>query len=217
MNFKYKYLSIITLLILFACNTKSENKRIPIYIEPFYNSQPFKINVEKYNEELKSEDKDAIIKLSNEIKSNKDNIELMTMFVLATRLYDLGLKDEASYWYYTAGLRRNVFKETLIADASSGEYKMALDAYYKLLGEYINGYSFGDLDKTIKITNQIIEESQNLKSFSRLYPNYQFDDTKLDEAIENSINDRKELISYIEENREEIKKARKENGIENKY
>lgn len=217
MNFKLKYLSIITMFILFACNKKSESKIIPIYVEPFYNSQPFTINVEKYNDELKTDDKDAIIKLSNEMKLNKDNVELMTMFVLATRLYDLGLKDEASYWYFTAGFRRNVFKQTVISDVSSEEYKMALDAYYKLLGEYINGYSFGDLDKTIKITNQIIEENQNLKSFSKLYPNYQFDEVKLSEAIENSINDRKELISYIEKNREEIKKARKENGVENKY
>lgn len=39
---------------LVSCNNESE--RIPIYVEPWYNSEPFTIQVGKFSDVLKSED-----------------------------------------------------------------------------------------------------------------------------------------------------------------
>ena len=201
---------------LISCN----GNRAPIYIEPYYNSEPFKINVGAYSEELKNADKNNILEVADKIKANVDNVNIHTLFVLATRLYDLKKKDEAVFWYYTASLRRNVFKRTAIDNrhgTPSGEIAQALDAYKKLLGVYVNGYALGDVDKNIEICKAVIAENKNMKPLDKAYPNLKFDDSKFAEAVAEAVEDRVGFIAYMLKNREMIKEQRTENGMDNKY
>ena len=218
------YISALLSIVLFSCNLKSEKKSakkpIGIYVEPYYNSDPFKINVGSYSEALKTADEETILDVAQKIKSNIDKVDLMTMYVLSTRLYDLNRKDEAVYWFYTASFRRNVFKQTVLDSqhgTEAGEFTQALDAFKTVLGEYVNGYALGDIDKNIETITAVIADNRNMKSLSTVYPSLKFDEAKLPEAIKNAVNDRDEFIKYMSDNRAEIKKQRTQNGIDGKY
>ena len=214
------YITALFSLIFCSCNTKSANDRIGIYIEPYYNSSPFKINVGPYSEALKSDDEEKILDLAQTIKTDIDKVDLMTLYVLSTRLYDLNKKDEAVYWFYTASFRRNVLKQIALENergTDAGEFIQALDSYKTLLGEYVNGYALGDIDKNIEICKAVIEDNRNMKSLSTIYPTLKFDNAKLPEAIQNAVKDREDFIKFMNINREEIKEKRTENGIDGKY
>ncbi|MGV8993730.1 MAG: hypothetical protein ACOH1O_06460 [Flavobacterium sp.] len=214
------YITALFSLIFSACNTKAAGERIGIYIEPYYNSSPFKINVGPYSEALKSNDEAKILDLAQKIKADIDRVDLMTLYVLSTRLYDLNKKDEAVYWFYTASFRRNVFKQTVLDSqhgTEAGEFTQALDAFNTVLGEYVNGYALGQIDKNIEIITAVIADNRNMKSLSTVYPSLKFDEPKLPEAIKNAVNDREEFIKYMSANGAEIKKQRTQNGIDGKY
>ena len=214
------YITALFSLIFSSCSTKSADERIGIYIEPYYNSSPFKINVGPYSEPLKSNDEAKILDLAQTIKTDIDKVDLMTLYVLSTRLYDLNKKDEAVYWFYTASLRRNVFKQITVENGhgtEAGELIQALDAFKTLLGEYVNGYALGDIDKNIEICKAVIADNRDMKSLSTVYTTLKFDDTKLPEAIQIAVKDREDFIKFMDFNREEIKAKRTENGIDGKY
>lgn len=222
------YFFVLIAMGLVSCNSKSTKESdninttsiIPIYIEPYYNSNPFKINVGEYSEQLKTTDEKQILETAQTIKTNIDKVNVETLFVLSNRLYDLKQKDEAVYWYYTASFRRNVFKQTAIDNNNGAEIReltQAFDAYRKLLGEYVNGYAFGDIDKNIEICREVIKDNAQMKSLSTAYPEFKFDDTKLEEVVKDGVIDREKFILFMKDNREDIKKQRIENGIENKY
>ncbi len=218
------YITALLSLALFSCNTDTAKnpvkEPIGIYVEPYYNSNPFKINVGSYSEALKTNDDEKILEVAETIKSNIDKVDLMTLFVLSTRLYDLNKKDEAVYWFYTASFRRNVFKKIALDNrhgTEAGELSQALDAFKQLLGEYVNGYAFGQIDKNIEICKAVIADNSNMKTLSMVYPTLKFDDTKLEEAVKNAVTDRQEFIKYMSDNKAEIKEQRTQNGIDGKY
>ncbi|MEO5911634.1 MAG: hypothetical protein ABIP95_12145 [Pelobium sp.] len=222
------YISVILAIALSSCNSKSAKQadkepvkeRIGIYVEPYYNSNPFKINVGSYSEALKTNDEKKILEVAKTIKSNIDKVDLMTMYVLSTRLYDLNKKDEAVYWFYTASFRRNVFKQTVLDNehgTEAGELTQALDAFKQLLGEFVNGYALGQIDKNIEIIKAVVADNSNMKSLSTVYPTLKFDEAKLPEAIKNAVKDREDFIKYMNDNRAEIKAKRTENGIDGNY
>ncbi len=72
----------------------------------------------------------------------------MTMMVLAIRLYDVGLRDDAVFWFYVAKDRYIVMSEVL--DVKTQALAQADDAvrnFSTLAGPFINGYAFCDLAK----------------------------------------------------------------------
>jgi hypothetical protein len=70
------------------------------------------------------------------------------MMVLAIRLYDVGLRDDAVFWFYAAKDRYIVMSEVL--DTKTQLLAQADDAvksFATLAGPVINGYAFCDLAK----------------------------------------------------------------------
>ena len=214
------YIFAFLIIGLISCKPKTVKDIAPIYVEPYYNSNPFKINVGDYSEQLKTDDDKKILEVAQSIISNIDKVNIQTLFVLSNRLYDLKKKDEAIYWFYTSSFRRNVFKQTVNGNnhgTESGELTQAMDTYKKLLGEYVNGYALGNIDKNVEICKTVVAENSKMKTLSIAYPNLKFDDTKLETAIKNAATDREEFIKYMLDNKDEIKKQRTQNGIDNKY
>jgi len=72
----------------------------------------------------------------------------MTLMVLAIRLYDVGLRDDAVFWFYVAKDRYIVMADVL--DVKTQLLAQADDAvcnFSFLAGPFINGYAFCDLAK----------------------------------------------------------------------
>lgn len=197
---------------------------MPIYITPFYNSEGSKIDVGENSKKLAKADSKTILEISTELKKEKDKLRAEVMYVTAIRLYDLGHKDEAVYWFYTAQYRARVFN-SILDEAKVGtigseafELRQAYGAFNQLAGEYINGYAFGELPKLEKTLLKVMEEGKSLPKFGDVYPKVNFVDeaqwTEKNQEVSKGLSG---LTEYIKTNADSIKEQRKKNRIEGKY
>jgi len=194
---------------------------MPIYITPFYASNGPQISVGEKSKALQNADADTILQLSNELKKQRDKLRVEVMYVLAIRLYDLGQKDEAIYWFYTAQFRARVFGGILAdSKALSGafELKEAYNAFFQLVGPYVNGYAFGDLASLEKTLLVVLEESKSMPNYAELYPGISFvpEDKRAETNAEVS-KGLSDLIESLKTNAAQIKEQRAKSGVEGKY
>ncbi len=128
---------------------------------------------------MKNADSKTILEVCKELKKDKDKLRAEVMFVAAIRLYDLGQKDEAVYWFYTAQYQARVFMSILevnrdgLADESVGANQPYI-AFLALLGPYINKYAMRDPAKLEKTLKTVVDEGKSLPKFRELYPEVAF-------------------------------------------
>jgi hypothetical protein len=129
-------------------------RQVGIYVQPFYEStrtpgaQPQVRVGKQYDALLSSSRREDILAARDLIVAAPKLVTPMTLMVLAIRLYDVGLRDEAVFWFYVAKERTIVMsdvldtKTQLLAQADD-----AVRAFATLAGPIINGYAFCDLVK----------------------------------------------------------------------
>jgi len=203
---------------------QSAPARMPIYITPYYNSDPLQVNVGPHSEELASATTKTAGELATKLKQEWATLPVETMYVLAIRLYDLGLKDQAVYWFYTAQLRARLLSALLPAGMPARignegfERIQAHRSFHQLAGTYINGYAFGQLEQLEKTLRQVKSESEQLPPFNTIYPQLELIEEHLwaekNQEVATGID---KLLEYIADNAEEIKTIRKQRGMEGKY
>lgn len=129
-------------------------KRIPIKVLPYYQAArhpddpPLIAVAPQYDKLLASTHADDIRRARDEIARDPARITPMTMMVLAIRLYDVGLRDDAVFWFYAA--KNRYYMLTRVADMKSPELApvaSAMNAFVRLAGPAINGYAFCDVEK----------------------------------------------------------------------
>jgi hypothetical protein len=70
----------------------------------------------------------------------------MTLMVLAIRLYDVGLRQEAVLWFYAARDRYITLSDVVdVGAAGLTEVEAAIGSFATLAGPFINGYAFCDV------------------------------------------------------------------------
>jgi hypothetical protein len=197
---------------------------MPIYVTPYYDSKGLKISVGGHSEKLAGADAKTILEICGELNKEKDKLRAEVMYVAAIRLYDLGQKDEAVYWFYTAQYRARVFNSILDKrkigriGAEAFELRQAYNSFNELAGTYINGYAFGELEKLEKTLTKVVEESKSLPKFGEVYPKVVFvPDEEWAEKNKQVSKGLTELVEYIKTNADSIKEERRKNGIEGKY
>ena len=136
------------------CAVAAPITRIDIYVTPYYeaakapNGAP-KVAVGKtYDTLLASNQRDDIVRARDEINRNNALVTPMTLMVLAIRLYDVGLRDDAVFWFYAAKDRFVTLAG--VSDIKSRELAQVEDAvknFAILAGPVINGYAFCDVAK----------------------------------------------------------------------
>src|SRR5512139_2843547 len=100
----------------------------------------------QYNDLLSSGRREDVLAARDLITAKPALVTPMVMMVLAIRLYDVGLRDDAVFWFYVAKERYVVMSEVL--DVKSQLLAQADDAvrsFSTLAGPVINGYAFCDL------------------------------------------------------------------------
>ena len=129
-------------------------RTVPIYVEPFYRSAatpdgaPQVAVGSQFNTLLASNKREDILAARDLIEAKPNLITPMTLMVLAIRFYDVGLRDDAVFWFYVAKDRYIVMSEVL--DVNTRQLAQADDAvrsFSTLAGPVINGYAFCDLAK----------------------------------------------------------------------
>ena len=127
-------------------------KQVNIYVEPFYRSprsagEPPRVAVgARYDALLASSRREDILAARDIVTADPKTVTPMTMMVLAVRLYDVGERDEAVFWFYAARDRMLILTEVAVPHAAP--LAQALDAvrsFSTLAGPVINGYAFCDL------------------------------------------------------------------------
>lgn len=221
MNGIRKYFAAIgTLFCIAGCSDKPQ--RMSVYVLPWYNSDPFTVHVGQFSDELKSDDPQLLLETAGKIYSELASMPVETLYVLAIRLYDAGVKDEAVYWFYTAQFRKNLFARMIESVGGVGdpafEYSQAQAAFNKLSGKWINGYAGGAADKWLETLARVIDEGPRSGYIGSAYPELMFKpEVEQDSVAQEIAGELAELRQYIMDNREEMVQARKENGIEGKY
>jgi hypothetical protein len=139
-------------------------RQIGVYVQPFYEAgrtageRPQVSVGQQFNELLSSNRRENILAARDLIVAKPAVVTPMAMMVLAIRFYDVGLRDDAVFWFYVAKERYIVMSEVL--DVKSPALVQADDAvrsFATLAGPVINGYAFCDLAKQKELHAKAVE------------------------------------------------------------
>jgi hypothetical protein len=129
-------------------------KHIGVYVTPFYEAartpdgKPQVGVGRQFNELLASNRREDILAARDIVVAQPQTVTPMTMMVLAIRFYDVGLRDDAVFWFYVAKDRYIVMSEVLDTKTQVlAQSNDAMRSFSTLAGPVINGYAFCDLAK----------------------------------------------------------------------
>ncbi|MEI7806381.1 MAG: hypothetical protein WCI56_13745 [Hyphomicrobiales bacterium] len=148
-------LAVAAALLFPVCAHAAEPvKQIVIEVQPFYraartaNEAPQVGTGRPHAEKLASTKRNDILAVRDMIITDPKTVSPMTMMVLAIRLYDVGLRDDAVFWFYAAKDRFIALTEVALPNTpllvQSNE---AMSNFNTLAGAAINGYAFCNIAK----------------------------------------------------------------------
>lgn len=199
----------------------AEYEPISIAVSPFYDSEGPQINVGEYSQRLGNSDLESLATLSQEMAKTKHTLTPQQMYVLAIRLYDLGEKDGAVYWFYEAQFRAKLFQlaiepeQMVRVGEPTFELNAAYNSFQKVAGDAINGYAGCDLDNWIRITTLVMNDNPSPPELDQLFPEVTFvEREQWQEINKNVATGLAVLINYISENGELIKRQRAQQNMD---
>jgi hypothetical protein len=137
-----------------AVNAAEPVRHVGVYVQPYYEAartpggKPQVAVGKQYNDLLSSSSRGDILAARDLVLAKPALVTPMTMMVLAIRLYDLGLRDDAVFWFYVAKERHIVMSEVLdVKTQGLAQVDDAVRSFATLAGPIINGYAFCDLAK----------------------------------------------------------------------
>ncbi len=205
-------------------------KRIAVYVEPYYaaarepDGTP-RVNVSTMLDRvLASNSPEDILRARDAIEKEPANITPMTMMVLAIRLYDVGKRDDAVFWFYAA---RNRFLTTArVANLKApalGNVEEAMKNFIYLAGPVINGYAFCDIEKQKTIAKNALKWTIDHPYGALLKPEVPALPGDRKENFRKAFNElmdglaKEEAWLEVMPNVESLKRQRRENGADVKY
>jgi len=139
-------------------------RQIGVYVQPFYEAgrtpgEPPHVAVgQQFNELLGSNRRENILAARDLIVAKPAVVTPMAMMVLAIRFYDVGLRDDAVFWFYVAKERYIVMSEVLdVKTPALAQADDAVRSFATLAGPVINGYAFCDLAKQKELHAKALE------------------------------------------------------------
>jgi hypothetical protein len=204
--------------------TITDPARIEVYITPYYNSKGPAIDVGPMSNGLSASSEPEFVATISRMKQSWNTLRFPEMYVAAIRLYDLGYRNEATYWFYSAQYRGRLL--ALLVDqekmGSIGtpafELVQAANAFQQLVGPYINGYAFGDIDHLIHVVEQVQKENRTVLDLEKIYPGVTFKQRSEWDAGNNGLNEGlSKFLGMLRDQKATIKNQRSENGTEAKF
>jgi len=211
-------------LTLQAAQPEINPSHIDVYVTPYYDSKGPTVSVGRFSSGLASKKENEFVATIVQMKKSWEQLTFPELYVAAIRLYDLGYRNEAIYWFYSAQYRGRQFG-VLLDQAKMGtigshgfELLHAQNAFYQLVGPYINGYAFGNIDGLAKVVKRVQKESQRIPDLETAYPGVMFiDKTEWDSANAKLAAGMNELVTTLEQEKDEIRRQRIERGMEKKF
>jgi hypothetical protein len=204
--------------------TISDPARIEVYITPYYNSKGPDINAGPFSKGLSAGAEPEFVATIAKMKQAWNSLRFPEMYVATIRLYDLGYRNEAIYWFYSAQYRGRLFallvdQEKMGSMGSPGfELVQAANAFQQLVGPYINGYAFSDIDHLIHVVEQVQNENRTVPDLEKIYPGITFKQRSEWDAGNNGLNEGlSKFLTMLKDQKATFKKTRIENGTEAKF
>jgi hypothetical protein len=209
---------------LAAGQTITDPAHIDVYVTPYYNSKGPTIDVGPFSSGLASKNETEFLATISKMKKSWDTLNFAETYVAAIRLYDLGYRKESIYWFYSAQYRGRLFA-TLIDREKMGtmgnagfELVQAQNAFQQLVGPYINGYAFGDIDQLVPIIERVQKEGKVVPDLTKIYPQVTFKPKSEWEAGNKGLNEGlTKLLITLKNEKASIKQQRIEHGMEAKF
>jgi hypothetical protein len=211
-------------LALKAAQPEINSSPIDVYVTPYYDSRGPEVSVGRFSPGLASAKEGDLLTTIAEMKKDWDRLIFPELYVGAIRLYDLGYRKEAVYWFYSAQYRGRQFgvflDQTKMGSIGDPGFELlhAQNAFYQLVGSYINGYAFGDTDGLVKIMERVQKEGRRIPDVQAAYPGVTFrNKSEWPSANANLADGMNQLISMLKEKKDEIRRQRIERSMEEKF
>jgi hypothetical protein len=218
-------LILLTSLGEIARAENTDPAHMAIKVAPLYNSTGPAISVGPYSAGLASADPTQFLATIAAMKKNWAQLRFAELYVAAIRLYDLGYRKESIYWYYTAQYRGRQFALLVdpakigTAGAPAFDLVQIENAFRQLVGSYINGYAFGDLNTLAAILTGVqVEGRATIQDLTALYPGVAFQDKSQWAAVNGALADQMGgFIQMVKTQQASIAQQRINNGVAAKF
>jgi hypothetical protein len=166
MTFRLILLTALTALP-FVAHAAEPVRHVAIHVQPYYEAarepggQP-RVAVGNSFAALASNRREDIVAVRDRIIADSKLATPMTLMVLAIRLYDVGLRDDAVFWFYAAKDRFLTLDK--VVDVGAGGLAQVEDAirnFSTLAGPIINGYAFCDIANQQAIRARALDWVEN--------------------------------------------------------
>src|SRR5439155_2283871 len=223
-------LNLIAILVFIGCaglaagQTITDPAHIEVYVTPYYNSKGPAIDLGPFSNGMTAKNESEFVATIAKMKKSWDTLNFAETYVAAIRLYDLGFRKESIYWFYSAQYRGRLFASLIDRDkmgsiGSTGfELFQAQNAFQQLVGPYINGYAFGDIDRLLPIIEKVQNEGKTVPDLTEIYPRVQFKPRSEWDAGNKALNEgMTKLLMTLKNEKASIKQQRIERGMETKF
>ena len=207
-----------------AGQTITDPIHIEVYITPYYNSKGPTIEVGRFSNGLTAKAESEFVATISKMKQSWDTLNFPEVYIAAIRLYDLGFRKESIYWFYSAQYRGRLFASLIDRDKMGSigdpgfELFQAQNAFQQLVGPYINGYAFGDIDQLVPIIEKVQKEGKVVPDLTNIYPSVPFKPKSEWDAGNRGLNEGlTKLIVTLKNEKTSIKQQRIEHGMEAKF
>ena len=207
-----------------AIQPVSDPLHIDVYVTPYYNSKGPSVSVGRFSSGLASAKEDEFLTTIARMKKDWDQLTFPELYVAAIRLYDLSYRKEAVYWFYSAQYRGRQFgvllDQSKMGSIGSAGFELfqAQNAFFQLVGPYINGYAFGDTDRLVKVVERVQKDGRRIPDLQTIYPGVTFKSKSDWESANSDLADgMSQLISMLKEKKDDIKRQRIQQGIAGEF
>ncbi len=134
-------------------------KVVPYYEAGLQRADRPRVNVHSgFDRELASNEAADIAAVRDAIRAAPAQVTPITMMVLAIRLYDVGLRDDAVFWFHAA--RDRMATAAAALDTNFPEIapiEAATRAFALRLGPILNGYALCDVERHLRLRRQALD------------------------------------------------------------
>ena len=222
------FLAALCLSIGSAAANDGKVRSVDIYVTPYYSANAGKAEFvkvyDKIDDLLKSGKVEEFKKAEKIVQDAPQMVSPITLFVLSARAYDLGLRDDAVFWFYVAKNRAILLRGVIDMEGEKfTDMVAAIGAFMKLVGDVVNPYAFCDIKKQQEIADKALEWTKKNAYEAMFSPEFSspHEDRKaaLAKGIEKLESRNKKEKDYFldKDNLAKFKAMRKQNGTDEKF
>ena len=222
------FLAALCLSIGSAAANDGKVRSVDIYVTPYYSANAGKAEFvkvyDKIDDLLKSGKVEDFKKAEKIVQDAPQMVSPITLFVLSARAYDLGLRDDAVFWFYNAKNRAILLRGVIDMEGEKfTDVVAAIGAFMKLVGDVVNPYAFCDIkkqqdhaDKALEWTKKHAYEAMFSPEFSSPHEDRKAALAKGIEKLESR--NKKEKDYFLDKDKlAKFKAMRKQNGTDEKF